>query len=104
MMAYSKELNMLTVHHYSPIPFLHVYKCTCMCIYPDCDKMKLSWFSVYGEFSAAYWPLSTQRCKIYFTTTIVVSVLVFVDEALLLCPAGQDKRLLSLLVVLQHFV
>ena len=37
-MAYLEELNtvMFTVHHYSPIPFLHVY--TCMCIYPDCDK------------------------------------------------------------------
>ena len=39
-MAYSEELNMFTVHHYFPIPFLLVY--TGMCIYPDRDKMKLS--------------------------------------------------------------
>ena len=41
-MAYSEELNMFTVHHYSPVPFFHVY--TCMCIYPDCDKMNDSQF------------------------------------------------------------
>ena len=35
-MAYSEELNMFRVHHYSPIPILHAY--TYMCIYPDCDK------------------------------------------------------------------
>jgi len=29
MMAYSEELNMFTVHHYSPVPLFHV--CTCMC-------------------------------------------------------------------------
>jgi len=44
MMAYLEELNMFTVHHYFQIPFLHVY--TCMCIYPDCDKMKLSFLSL----------------------------------------------------------
>ena len=36
-MAYSEELNMFTVHHYTPIPILHVY--TYMCIYPGCDKL-----------------------------------------------------------------
>ena len=33
MMAYLEVLSMFTVHHYSPLPFFHVY--TCMCIYPD---------------------------------------------------------------------
>ena len=35
-MAYSEEINRFTVHHYSPIPILHVY--TYMCIYPGSDK------------------------------------------------------------------
>ena len=39
-MAYSEELNMFTVHHYSPIPILHVYIYIYiyMCIYPYCHK------------------------------------------------------------------
>jgi len=51
MMAYSEELSMFTVHHYFPIPILHVY--TCMCIYPDCDKLMASsvWHSLLTSMS-----------------------------------------------------
>ena len=43
-MAYSEELSMFTVHHYSAVP---VY--TCMCIYPDCDKIAVSVLVFLGE-------------------------------------------------------
>ena len=69
MIAYSEELIMFTVHHYSPVPFFHVY--TCMCIYPDCDKMKLElilslWLVQYGILTS----MSTRICS---TATIAVS-------------------------------
>ena len=83
-MAYSEELNMFTVHHYSPIPILHVY--TYMCIYPDCDKRVDSQF-----MASSVWSMSTRRLKIYSTATIV---LVFVDEALLLCPERPQSQLI----------
>ena len=79
MMAYLEELNMFTVHHYSPIPILHVY--TYMCIYPDCDKRVDSLVQC-GILTS----MSARRLKIYSTATIV---LVFVGEALLLsCPGS----------------
>ena len=77
-----------------PSSFLQVY--TCMCIYPDCDKMKLVQCGILTS-------MSTRSCS---TATIAVSHGISVCRRGATCyyaraQPGQDKRLS---VGLQHFL
>ena len=67
-----------------------------MCIYPDCDKRVDSQFMASSVWHSdidnmILTSMSTRRLKIYSTATIAVSVLVFVGEALLLCPGSAAR-------------
>ena len=80
-LAYSEELSMFTVNHYSPVPFIHA----CVYILTVTNELILSlWLVQCGILTS----MSTQRLRIYSTATIAVSVVVLVGEALLYTMPG----------------
>jgi len=91
MVVYSEELNMFTVHHYSPVPFLPYM--TCMCIYPDYEILSL-WLVQCGILTS----MSTRRLKIDYCRLC----LVFVGEALLLCSGSARTGLWVLKAASAH--